>query len=276
MGLNLLPNHKEKKKDENMTLTGHLSELRNRIAVGIAVFMVAFVVCFTFIRTIADYMLNLGLASGFHFVYLNPSELLTSYLKLSLIVALVVAAPVILFEVWLFIAPALEDRERKSSRIALVVGFVFFAVGVVFAYMVALPFMVQFLVNFNTSTFIASSISVENYLNFVVSIVMTFGLIFEMPILALLLSVIGILKPDFMRKIRKYAILLIFIIAAIITPPDVVSQVMIAVPMLFLYELSILISAVVAKQKAAREAAEEAQDYDDEDGCDDDDAEERM
>ncbi|MDO4549177.1 MAG: twin-arginine translocase subunit TatC [Clostridia bacterium] len=243
--------------DDSMSITGHLSELRRRIAVAVVVLFASFICCFAFIREIADYVLNMGLDSGFNFVYLAPSELLTSYFKLSLIAALMITAPVILYELWLFVSPALDEKESRNGRVALVVGFLFFLIGAVFAYTVALPFMVQFLVAFNTSSYIESSISVENYLNFVTRMVAVFGVTFEMPILAFLLSSIGILKTSAMRRVRKYAILVIFIVAAIITPPDVVSQVMIALPMILLYEVSIFICARVEKRRAAREAAEE-------------------
>lgn len=252
-----------------MSVVGHLQEFKNRAVVVILIFLAASIVCFAFIQKVVNLMLAAG--PGFEFVYLAPSELLTSYVKLALIMGLVIASPVLLYEIWAFIAPALSDREKKAGFFALLGGFGFFAVGVFFAYMVAIPFMINFFVQFNTSEIITSSISFENYMNFMIGMLMTFGLVFEMPILALLLSTIGILKPEYMIKARKYAILLIFVIAAIITPPDVVSQIMIGIPMVLLYEISIIVSRVVVKRKEARLAAEEAGLLDDDDDDDDDD-----
>lgn len=251
----------------DMSLVGHLQEIRNRIALCFVVFIVAFFACFAFIKPLANSLLEMGLQGGFQYVYLSPSELLTSYFKLSMILALVIVAPLIIYQIWAFVAPALTKREKKAIAPALVGGLGFFAMGATFAYMVALPFMIQFLVNYSASDFINSAISVAAYLDFMIGMLLTFGLVFEEPMLAFVLTGLGVLTPQVLRKVRCYAIPLIFALAAIITPPDVVSQFMIAVPMLALYELSILISAVVAKRRAKREA-EEDDDEDEEDEAD--------
>ena len=251
----------------NMSLVGHLKEIRNRIALSAVVLLVAFIVCFAGIDPLATGMLQMGLESGFQYVYLEPSELLTSYFKLALILAVVVTSPVLIFQVWGFISPALTRREKNAVRPALVGGMGFFCLGAVFSYMVALPFMLQFLVNFNTSDFIHSSISVASYLDFMIGMLLTFGLVFEEPMLAFVLTNLGVLSPHLLRKVRSYAIPLIFLLAAIITPPDVFSQFMVAVPMLALYELSILISAAVYRRRE-RTASEEDDDEDDEEDDD--------
>lgn len=249
----------------NMSLVGHLKEIRNRIAICFVVFIVAFFACFAFIKPLANRLLEMGLAGGFQYVYLSPSELLTSYFKLSMILALVIVSPLIIYQIWAFVAPALTRREKRAIAPALVGGLGFFAMGAVFAYMVALPFMIQFLVNYSQSDFINSAISVASYLDFMIGMLLTFGLVFEEPMLAFVLTNLGVLTPQVLRKVRCYAIPIIFALAAIITPPDVVSQFMIAVPMLALYELSILISSVVAKRREKRAASEDADEDEDED-----------
>ena len=155
-----------------------------------------------------------------------------------------------------------------SFKPALLGGFFFFCLGALFSYMVALPFMIQFLVNFSTSEFINSAISVASYLDFMIGMLLTFGVVFEEPMLAFVLTKLGILTPNILRKVRRYAIPVIFVIAAIITPPDVVSQFMVAVPMIGLYELSILISSVIYKKKQNEDDADD--DEDEEDEYDDD------
>ena len=249
----------------NMSLVGHLKEIRNRIAICFVVFIVAFFACFAFIKPLANRLLEMGLAGGFQYVYLSPSELLTSYFKLSMILALVIVSPLIIYQIWAFVAPALTRREKRAIAPALVGGLGFFAMGAVFAYMVALPFMIQFLVNYSRSDFINSAISVASYLDFMIGMLLTFGLVFEEPMLAFVLTNLGVLTPQVLRKVRSYAIPIVFVIAAVITPPDVVSQFMIAVPMLALYELSILISSVVAKRREKRAASEDADEDEDED-----------
>jgi sec-independent protein translocase protein TatC len=193
-------------------------------------------------------MMRMGLDAGFTFVYLSPSELLTAYFKLAAVFGLFVSLPVILYELWRFASPALELSEKKAGRAGLAAGFVFFLLGMVFCYFIALPFMVRFLSNFNTSEYIASNISVAEFLNFMLGMLVTFGLVFELPILTLMLSRLRLLRPAWMVRTRKYAVLVIFIIAAVVTPPDVLSQVMIALPMIGLYELSILLSRMVWKR----------------------------
>ena len=260
----------------NMSLVGHLKEIRNRIALVAVALIVAFVVCFTFIKPLATKLLEMGQKFGFQYVYLSPSELITSYFKLSLILAVVIISPLLLAQIWGFLAPALTKREKKAIGPAFAGGLVFFFIGAVFSYLIAIPFMIQFLINYSKSDMIASAISVASYLDFMVGMVLTFGLVFEMPMLAFVLSNLGILTPEILKKLRSYAVVLIFIVAAVITPPDVVSQFMIAVPMLGLYELSIAISAVISRRRAKREAMEEAGEYDedeDEEEYDDDDDE---
>ena len=182
--------------------------------------------------------------------------------------SIVVVSPLLVFEIWGFVAPALTRKEKRAIKPALLGGFFFFCLGALFSYMVALPFMIQFLVNFSTSDFINSAISVASYLDFMIGMLLTFGVVFEEPMLAFVLTKLGILTPDILRKVRHYAIPVIFVIAAIITPPDVVSQFMVAVPMIGLYELSILISSVIYKKKQNEDDADD--DEDEEDEYDDD------
>lgn len=244
----------------DMSLVGHLTEIRNRIAICVFALVAAFFACFACIKPLANRVLKMGLEGGFQYVYLTPSELLTSYLKLSLIMSVVIVSPVLIYQIWAFAAPALTRREKKAIRPALAGGMIFFFMGAAFSYLVALPFMIQFLVNYNQSEFIGSAVSVASYLDFMLGMILTFGIVFEEPMLAFVLSSLGILSPELLRKIRQYAIPVIFVIAAIITPPDAVSQLMIAFPMIALYELSIVISSVVCKRRRQRDSMEEDED----------------
>ena len=177
-----------------------------------------------------------------------------------------IVSPFLVFQIWRFVSPALRKREKKAILPALFGGFGFFLLGGLFAYKISLPFMIQFLINYSSSDFISSAISVASYLDFMIGMLLTFGLVFEEPMLAFIFSNLGIITPMLLRKVRSYAILVIFILAAIITPPDVVSQFMIALPMLALYELSIIISSVIYKRRQKRaEMEENGEDEDDED-----------
>ena len=243
-----------------MTVTGHLNELRTRVFRSVIVYLVLSVLCFVFIQRFVDAVL--ALSSDFSFVYLAPSELLTSYMKLSLVLGLVFSSPVILWEVWAFVRPGLTKTEASSVRIAVIAGFGFFLLGMAFCYVLILPLTLRFLYEFNGSLDIAANISFSYYMNFVLGMLVAFGAVFEMPVLSYLLSRLGVLNPTALVKGRKFAVLVIFIIAAIITPPDVVSQIMTGVPMLGLYELSIFVSR---KAYAKRAPDEEDEDEDEED-----------
>lgn len=246
-----------KRIDEPLTLTGHLTEIRNRVAISVAALVVGFAGCFMSIRPLADWLLAMGKSYGFDFVYLAPTELLTSYFKLSMILSVALLSPFLLFIVWGFVAPALTDREKQAVLPAILGGVAFFALGAWFCCTVALPLMLQFLVSFGDSQFIRASISVSNYLDFLMGMLLTFGLVFEEPMLVFTLSSLGILTPQMLRKVRRYAIPVVFVIAAIITPPDVISQLMIALPMMALYELSVGISCIAKSRHAHREAEAE-------------------
>ena len=232
-----------------MTVTGHLSELRKRITAAAVAFLAASVVCFIFIEKFVNLLLRLG--TSFDFVYLSPSELLTCYMKLALILGLVIASPVILWQIWAFIRPGLTETETRSTRGAILGGFGCFLLGAAFCYVVILPITLNFLYDFNTSTDITANISFNNYMSFITGMLLAFGVVFEMPVLSYLLGRFGLLNPTILRKGRKFAVLIIFILAAIITPPDVVSQLMTGIPMLGLYEVSIWVCSRAYKRHEA-------------------------
>ena len=247
---------KRRRRQEGESIVDHLTELRNRLFVVVITFIILTVAAFAFVKDITELILRMGTDAGFRFVYIAPSEMLIADFKVALIISLVLELPLILYQIWAFAAPALTKKEKIVVSLCLLAGLVFFALGCVFCYIVAMPMMVRFLSSYSTSSLVSASVSFQNYLNFVIGLVLTFGIVFEMPIIAMLLSQFGILKPAFMKKVRKYAILVIFIIAAIITPPDVVSQIMVGVPMIFLYELSILFCQLTYRKKKEKEVDE--------------------
>ncbi|GGC24581.1 Sec-independent protein translocase protein TatC [Parapedobacter defluvii] len=172
----------------------------------------------------------------------------------SLIIAVLLGFPYLLYEVWLFVKPALTDVERKSSS-----GFVFYAsilfiLGVLFGYFVVVPLAMNFLANYSISDSISNTITIDNYLSFVATLTLGCGIVFELPIVIFILSKLGIMTPQFMRKSRQYAVVVILIIAAIITPtPDIITMLTVSFPMFLLYELSIVVAARVYKNKMKAE-----------------------
>ena len=246
---------REKKKsdaaagDGSMSVSGHLRELRNRILISLGATLAGFVLCLSFAPKILTMLMDMGNAYGYRFVYIAPQELLMVQLSVALIGALVVAFPVIAYHVYGFCSPGLRAKERTVIVLALLAGTAFFLIGIFFAYFITVPFMLHFLIQFTGVVSVSASISIQEYVNFLLTVFIIFGLVFEMPVISSLLSLLGILKAEWLKKARKPAIVLIFLVAAIITPPDVVSQIMVAIPMLALYEVSIVLCRVFARRK---------------------------
>ena len=245
--------------DGTMSLSGHLKELRNRIAVVVVLLLVAFTACLSFAPRFITFLTDMGKAYDYVFVYIAPQELLLVYLNTALVGALVVCFPVVAYEVYAFCSPGLTKRERTFFIGSLLAGTVFFVVGVLFARFISLPFVLRFLIQFTGEVDVAASISIQQYIGFLLTIFVVFGLVFELPVVSVLLTGLGLIRADWLRKGRKIMIVVIFILAAIITPLDVVSQVMVALPMILLYELSIGLSSLVGRRRTeAREEDAEA------------------
>lgn len=238
-----------KKKSEplTMSLTEHLRELRNRLLICLLFLALAMLIGLRLAPTIVERLLSLGVRYHYRFIYTAPQELLLQYISIALICSLCLALPILLYQTIAFISPGLHPHENRIFRFALGAGSLCFSVGVLFALRVMLPFMLQFLISLSGQTTATPSITVQNYLSFLMTVFVAFGLMFELPVVAVLLTQTGLLKVRWMRKARRVVIVIIFLVAALITPPDVVSQIMVAVPMLILYEISIIICTILER-----------------------------
>lgn len=254
--------------DGSMSLSGHLRELRNRIIVIVLALLIAFTVCLSFAPSLITFLTDMGAQYNYVFVYIAPQELLLVYLNTALVGAIVICFPLLAYEIYAFCSPGLSKREKTFFIGALLAGTLFFLVGVAFARFISLPFVLRFLIQFTGEVDVSASISIQQYIGFLLTIFVVFGLVFELPVVSVLLTGLGLIKADWLRKGRKVMIVVIFFVAAIITPPDVVSQVMVALPMILLYELSIGLSALVGKRKAegAEKDEDEGEDDDEDDG----------
>lgn len=243
-----------------MTLMDHLGELRNRlvrsaIAVGLA---------FAATYSLADLLfkelmrpLLAALPPNSKLIFTALPEAFFVYLQVGFVAAIFLASPYIFYQIWGFIAPGLYDEEKKYAIPMAFCSAFFFTLGAAFCFLVVFPFSFTFFVGFATDDIVAMP-SLSEYLGFALKMLIAFGLIFEMPLFTFFLSRMGLVTASMMRNVRRYAILIIFIIAAILTPPDVVSQLLMAIPMLLLYELSIFIAVAFGrKSKAERDAQEE-------------------
>jgi len=234
-----------------LTFLGHLDELRKRIIMIVLAMLVGALVCFQFVDKFVALITQP--ANQLDFIYLSPPELFIAYIKISLVMGLVITMPFTLFQVWLFLKPGLTKSEKSYLVLALSASACFFLVGAGFAFYVIVPFTIKFFIGVATPQ-ITPLFSFESYVSFVSAILLSFGLIFEMPLLVVLLTQIGLVTPQLLSKSRKIIILLIFIVAAILTPPDVISQLLMAAPMLVLFEISLVLSKIVYRRKGQKVA----------------------
>jgi sec-independent protein translocase protein TatC len=232
-----------------MSLSGHLRELRNRILLCVILLVVTFGLCLSVAPQIVTLLTDMGKRYNYVYVYIAPQELFLVYMNVALVGAVVVCFPVLAYQVYAFCSPGLSGKERAYISGSLVAGALCFLLGVAFAYFISLPFMLRFLIQFTGEVDVSASISIQQYVSFLLTVFVIFGLVFELPVVSVLLTGLGLVKAEWLVKGRKVMIVVIFVLAAIITPPDIVSQIMVAVPMLLLYEVSIFLSRAVGKMK---------------------------
>ena len=175
-------------------------------------------------------------------ININMSGQFMTHMYISAVAGFILAFPYILWEIWRFVQPAMKEKERKYSRGGILISTFLFLIGILFSYYVIVPLTVNFLGTYSVSSSVQNQISLSSYISTVVSLTFAVGVVFELPILIYFLTKIGIVTPDFLKKNRRYMYVVILIIAAIITPPDVFSQTMVAIPLAVLYELSIVVS----------------------------------
>lgn len=231
---------------KKQTVVQHLTELRKRLIYSILCLFIFFIFSYNFSDVIVKDMVNK--APDINFVFIAPAELFMSYLKIALIGALILGLPFILYNIWMFLSPGLEKNEKKIIITSLFTGGILFLLGVLFGYFITLPLTIKFFADFQIEE-VQAMISFSNYLSFSMAMVFSFGIIFEVPILMIVVVQLGLVNTEFLKKNRKIAVLIVFVVAAILTPPDVVSQVLLAIPMLLLFEIGIFLAKIVEKNK---------------------------
>lgn len=185
---------------------------------------------------------------SFSLINIAMSGQFTTHILVSAIAGFILAFPYILIEVWRFISPGLKKSERRSAMALVFWGTVLFMSGVLFGYYIIAPLSVQFLGNYTVSSAVSNSISLNSYISTLTSIVIACAIVFQLPIIVYFLSKIGIITPELMKTYRRHSIVIVLILSAIITPPDITSQILVAIPLVFLYELSIFISRMVVRK----------------------------
>lgn len=236
--------------DEMLPFTSHLAELRSRLIKSFIAVGIGFLISYIYVEEIFEFLMRpmIGaLPPGSPIVFTTLTEGFFTYFKLALTAGVCLAFPVILYQLWRFIAPGLLEHEKRYALPFAVSATAFFIIGAAFCYYVVFPSTFRFLMSFS-SDLLRPMPSMKEYLSFSSKMLLTFGLIFEYPLIVFFLARVGILKGAWLVSKRRYAIVLIFVISAVITPPDVVSQILMALPMMALYELGIIIAGVVGKK----------------------------
>ncbi|MCC7202910.1 MAG: twin-arginine translocase subunit TatC [Nitrospirae bacterium] len=246
-------NTNEPASDKKMSLVEHLSELRTCLIISVIAIAVGFVASFYFSEGLLKALTDLISSDQKHvFVFLSPAEALWANFKIALIAGFLVALPVILYQLWKFISPGFYKTERKYALLFIAAGVISFALGVIFCYFVILRYALDFLMTYKTAN-LTPMISIGSYMDFVVKFMLAFGLIFELPIAIIFLTKMGILTISFLTRNRKYAILINFVVAAVLTPtPDVFNQLMMAGPLIALYELGIIGARIFCRDAKTR------------------------
>ena len=235
--------------EKEMTFLEHLEELRWRIIYSIIGIVLGTILAWIFIDFLVDVvLLKPAKDAGAMLQNLRPFGQLFLFMQIAIIVGIILSIPNIFYQFWQFISPALRKHERRYIFWIVAFSSICFLAGIAFAYFVMLPLTLKFAAQFGSET-IKNEFAIDEYMSIIISVMLAAGLIFELPMISFFLSKLGILKPSFMKKFRKHAIVAIMILAAFLTPgTDPVSQIVLAVPLVVLYEISILISKISQKK----------------------------
>ncbi|WP_093212269.1 twin-arginine translocase subunit TatC [Sediminibacillus albus] len=228
-----------------MNMTEHLTELRNRIIWTAVIFIAFFIIGFVFVKDIYSFFVK-DLEFSLHVI--SPGEIIWIYFTMASVVAIIGTIPFFCLQAWLFVRPGLTPKERKVSLSYIPATFLLFIGGMAFGYYVFVDLILPFLLSLNDGMF-NQIFTVDKYFRFLLRITLPFAILFEIPIITMFLTSLGILTPSFMRKTRKYAYLILVIIGTMISPPDFVLQIVVAVPLILLYEISIFLSSFTYRRK---------------------------
>jgi len=247
--------------DEPLPFTAHLEELRKRLIIAAGSWLVAFLACYSFAERLFGYIsepVQAALPEGSSLVFINATEPFFTYLKVGALAGLLIAMPVIFWQIWTFIAPGLYAHEKKYAIPFVLASCLCFGAGTFFGFSFVFPTIFTFLIKFGTgSGEINAMLSMGSYLSLSTKLLLAFGLVFELPIVIFFLARMGIVDHKWLAKNRKFALLAAFLFGALLTPPDVFSQAAIAVPFIVLYEVGIWVARFFGKRKKDEEEAEE-------------------
>ncbi|GHH98287.1 twin-arginine translocase subunit TatC [Neobacillus kokaensis] len=240
-------------EDKELQLVDHLEELRKRIIIVALAFIVFFILGFIYVDDIYKWFVR---DLDVKLMVLGPSDIIWIYFMLATVVAIAGTIPVLALQIWLFVKPALKPDEQRLTLSYIPALFLLFIMGLAFGYFVIFPMVLKFLVNIGAGMFV-TNFTADRYFSFIMNMTLPFGVLFELPVVVMFLTSLGIINPFVLAKIRKYAYFVLIIIAVVITPPDFMSDFVVTLPLLLLYEVSINLSKFVYRKKLKKQQEEE-------------------
>lgn len=248
------------KQDKEMTLVGHLQELRVRLMWTIGYFLIALIIGFMMSDYLVRYFKTSPAAENIVWNVFSFTDSIRVYLQFAFLIALALTLPFILFQVWKFVAPGLTRTEQKATIWFIPVAFLLFIIGVSFAYFIIFPMIIEFLSKISSQLEVEETYGISQFFGFMFNIIIPFGLLFELPVVIVFLTRIGVVQPKLLVKVRKFAYLILVAVAAMITPPELVTNILVSIPLILLYEFSIWLSRIAFIRRQKKLASEEYSD----------------
>lgn len=237
-------------KNKDMPFINHLEELRKRFMIVLVAHLAVMLPAFSQSGKVLEILMKLN--PKMHLIFVEPSEIMLVYFQIAMVLSVLLCTPLTIYELWSFVSAGLYPNEKKMVIVTLASGFIFFALGVIFSYKVVIPISLGFFTRIAIAE-VSAMISVKAYISFILTMLIAMGIVFNVPSFIFIATKLGLITPSTLKEYSKHLIVLIFIISAILTPPDVVSQIMMALPMMALLQFSVFISEIVYKNKVKNE-----------------------
>ncbi|SES40651.1 twin-arginine translocase subunit TatC [Psychrobacillus sp. OK032] len=244
-------------QEPELTLVEHLTELRKRLIIVATTFILSLALGFWIAPKTLNFIKQQPTAAHVEWNVFGYTDGLLIYVKCALILAILITLPIAMHQIWLFVKPGLLEKEAKGTIYFIPVSFFLFLAGISFSYFILFPLMLNFMSSINDSIGAIETYGMQQYFTFMFNLIIPVGIVFELPVIILFLTKLGIITPDRLRKMRKVSYFILVVIGVSITPPDFISDFIIVVPLLLLFEISILVSSWSYKKQLARQALEE-------------------
>ncbi|OZI13266.1 twin-arginine translocase subunit TatC [Bacillaceae bacterium SAS-127] len=238
---------------QDMTIYEHIGELRKRLIIVVVFFFFAMIASLFLAEPIIRYLQHADEAKELTMNAFRVTDPLKIYFQMAFVLAIIMTSPMILFQLWAFVSPGLLEKERRVTLSYIPVSVLLFLGGLSFSYFILFPYIIHFMMNLSGQLNIEQVIGINEYFQFLFQITIPFGFLFQLPVVTLFLTRLGIITPMFLSQIRRYAYFVLLVIAALITPPDIMSHMMVTVPLFVLYEVSIWISKIGYRKAIAAE-----------------------